>query len=82
MARVDCYKERERDKREGSPIPVVELYDTSGAQVDVLSFLVPLFCPLFPCFFLFLSPSIFLFFFPIFLSFIYSILFQCYSLAN
>jgi hypothetical protein len=33
MSRVDSYKEREHGEREGSPIPVVELYDTSGAQV-------------------------------------------------
>ncbi|XP_069692009.1 tudor and KH domain-containing protein homolog [Periplaneta americana] len=32
MSRVDSYKERERGEREGSPIPSVELYDTSGAQ--------------------------------------------------
>lgn len=32
MSRVDSYKEREHGEREGSPIPVVELYDTSGAQ--------------------------------------------------
>ncbi|PSN39206.1 Tudor and KH domain-containing protein [Blattella germanica] len=32
MARVDTYKERERGDREGSPIPAVELWDTSGAQ--------------------------------------------------
>jgi hypothetical protein len=34
MSRVDCYKEREQGGREGSPIPVVDLYDTSGAQVS------------------------------------------------
>jgi hypothetical protein len=36
MSRVDSYKERERGEREGSPIPVVELYDTSGAQVFIV----------------------------------------------
>jgi hypothetical protein len=41
MAHVDSYKERERGERESSPIPVVELYDTSGAQVGVLRFLAP-----------------------------------------
>ena len=32
IARVDSHKERERGQREGSPIPLVELYDTSGTQ--------------------------------------------------
>jgi len=32
MSRVDSYKERKQGEREGSPIPVVELYDTSGTQ--------------------------------------------------
>jgi hypothetical protein len=38
MSRVDSYKEREQGGREGSPIPVVDLYDTSGAQVCYCSF--------------------------------------------
>jgi hypothetical protein len=50
MSRVNSYKERERGEREGSPVPVVELYDTSGAQVCYChSFLVP--CYLFVLFF-------------------------------
>nr|CAD7460146.1 unnamed protein product [Timema tahoe] len=34
MARVNCYKERssKRAKRAGSPVPCVELYDTSNKQ--------------------------------------------------
>jgi hypothetical protein len=58
MARVDSYKERERGEREGSPIPVVELYDTSGAEVGIISFLVPYSAHCFHlsfCFSLFLS---------------------------
>ena len=42
MSRVDSYKERKQGEREGSPIPVVELYDTSGTQVCYCHpFLVP-----------------------------------------
>lgn len=36
MAHVDSYRERAQGEREGSPIPVVELFDTSGAQVGIL----------------------------------------------
>lgn len=32
ISRVDSFKEREHCERESSPIPVVDLYDTSGAQ--------------------------------------------------
>jgi tudor domain-containing protein 2 len=32
MSRLDSYKERKQGEREGSPVPVVELYDTSGTQ--------------------------------------------------
>ena len=42
MSRVDSYKERKQGEREGSPVPVVELYDASGTQVCCCySFLVP-----------------------------------------
>ena len=43
MSRVDSYKERKQGEREGSPVPVVELYDTSGTRVCCChSFLVPI----------------------------------------
>ena len=42
MSRVHSYKERKQGEREGSPVPVVELYDASGTQVCYChSFLVP-----------------------------------------
>jgi hypothetical protein len=59
MAHVDSYKEQERGERESSPIPVVELYDTSGAQVGVLRFLASY---SFHCFHFSLSFSLFVFF--------------------
>jgi hypothetical protein len=42
MCRLDYYKERKQGEREGSPLPVIELYDTSATQVCYChSFLVP-----------------------------------------
>ena len=50
MSRVDSYKERERGEREGSPVPVVELYDTSGAQVRSCHSLLVLYSLFLLCF--------------------------------
>jgi hypothetical protein len=58
MSRVHSYKERKQGEREGSPVPVVELYDASGTQVCYChSFLVPYY--LFFLFFPFSSSAVF-----------------------